>query len=78
MISYFQDYVTIGAVLGFGLFLCVLLLGVASVLRPNKPYAEKLQVCLAAMDLGFVGEIPGLSAAQKGEVEADLVTGDIV
>src|SRR5210317_1118022 len=43
MISYFQDYVTIGAVLGFGLFLVVLLLGVASVLRPNKPYAEKLQ-----------------------------------
>ena len=42
MISYFQDYVTIGAVLGFGLFLVVLLLGVASVLRPNKPYAEKL------------------------------------
>ena len=44
----------------------------------RMPYAEKLQVCLAAMDLGFVGEIPGLSAAQKGEVEADLVTGDIV
>ena len=43
MISYFQDYVTIAAVLGFGLFLVVLLLGVASVLRPNKPYAEKLQ-----------------------------------
>jgi len=42
MISYFQDYVTIGAVLGFGLFLVVLLLGVASVLRPNKPYEEKL------------------------------------
>ena len=42
------------------------------------PYAEKLQVCLAAMDLGFAGEIPGLSAAQRGEVEADLVKGDIV
>ena len=44
----------------------------------RMPYAEKLQVCLASMDLGFAGEIPGLSAAQKGEVEADLVTGDIV
>ena len=33
---------TIGAVLGFGIFLVVLLLGVASALRPNKPYEEKL------------------------------------
>ena len=44
----------------------------------NMPYAEKLQVCLAAMDLNFVKEIPGVSAAQREEVEADLVTGDIV
>ena len=50
MISYFQDYVTIGAVLGFGLFLVVLLLGVASVLRPNKPYAEKLQTYECGVD----------------------------
>ena len=50
MISYFQDYVTIAAVLGFGLFLVVLLLGVASVLRPNKPYAEKLQTYECGVD----------------------------
>ena len=50
MISYFQDYVTIGAVLGFGLFLVVLLLGVASVLRPNKPYPEKLQTYECGVD----------------------------
>ncbi len=50
MISYYQDYVTIGAVLGFGLFLVVLLLGVASVLRPNKPYAEKLQTYECGVD----------------------------
>ena len=50
MISYFQDYVTIGAVLGFGLFLVVLLLGVASVLRPNKPYEEKLQTYECGVD----------------------------
>ena len=28
------------------------------------PYAERLQVRLAAMDLGVVGELPDLSAAQ--------------
>ena len=50
MISYFQDYVTIGAVLGFGLFLVVLLLGVASVLRPNNPYPEKLQTYECGVD----------------------------
>ena len=50
MISYFQDYVTIGAVLGFGLFLVVLLLGVASVLRPNKPSEEKLQTYECGVD----------------------------
>ena len=50
MISYFQDYVTIGAVLGFGLFLVVLLLGVASVLRPNKPSPEKLQTYECGVD----------------------------
>ena len=54
MISYFQDYVTIGAVLGFGLFLVVLLLGVASVLRPNKPYAEKLQTYECGVDLSLI------------------------
>jgi len=42
--------VTIGAVLGFGLFLVVLLLGVASALRPNKPYEEKLQTYECGVD----------------------------
>ena len=33
---------------------------------------------MAAMDLGVVGELPGLSAAQQEEAEVDLVNGDIV
>ena len=37
------------------------------------PYAERLQVRLAAMDLGVVGELPDLSAAQQEEAEVDLV-----
>lgn len=41
---------TIAAVLGFGIFLCVLLLGVASVLRPNKPYPEKLETYECGVD----------------------------
>ena len=44
----------------------------------RMPYAEKLQVCLAAMELGFDGEIPGLSAAQQMKAKEDLVTGDMV
>jgi len=40
MISYFQNYVTVGAVLAFGMFFMLLLVGLASVLRPSKPYAE--------------------------------------
>ena len=50
MISYFQDYVTVAAVLGFGIFFMLLLVGVASVLRPNKPYAEKLQTYECGVD----------------------------
>ena len=42
----------------------------------RMPYAEKLRVCLAAMDIGFTGIIPGLSLAQQEEVVADLVKGD--
>ena len=41
-------------------------------------YAERLQVNLAAMELGYEGEIPGLSARQQMEAKEDLVTGDMV
>ena len=41
---------TIGAVRGFGLFLVVLLHGVASVLRQNKPSPEKLQTYECGVD----------------------------
>ena len=40
--------------------------------------AERLQVSLAAMELGFEGEIPGLRAGQEMEAKEDLVTGDMV
>ena len=41
-------------------------------------YAERLQVYLAAIELGYEGEIPGLSVRQQMEVKEDLVTGDMV
>ena len=44
----------------------------------SMPYAEKIQVALAARDLQFAREIPGLSAAERKAAEADLVKGDIV
>ena len=42
------------------------------------PYAERIKVSLAAMDLQFTKEIPGLSVADRKDAEADLVKGDIV
>ena len=42
------------------------------------PYAERIKVSLAAMDLQFTKEIPGLSVADQKDAEADLVKGDIV
>ena len=50
MISYFQNYVTVGAVLDFGMFFMLLLVGLASVLRPSKPYAEKLTTYECGVD----------------------------
>ena len=44
----------------------------------SMPYGERLQVSLAAMELGFKGEIPGLRAGQEMEAKKDLVQGDIV
>ena len=44
----------------------------------RKQYAEKLQVCLAAMELRFAGTVCCLSIAQQKEDEVDLVKGDIV
>jgi hypothetical protein len=52
--------------------------GVEPVRRWVMPYPERLQVCLAAMDLGVTGDLPGLSACQQREVEMDLVIGVIV
>ena len=40
----------------------------------RMPDAERLKVCLAAMELCFDGDIPGLSDA--GPAETDLVIGD--
>ena len=44
----------------------------------SMPYAERLQVSLAAMELGYEGEIPGLRAGHEMEARDDLVTGDMV
>ena len=42
------------------------------------PYAERIKVSLAAMDLQFTNDIPGLSVADRKDAQADLVKGDIV
>ena len=42
------------------------------------PYAERIKVSLAAMDLQCTKETPGLSVADQIDAESDLVKGDIV
>ena len=42
MISYFQDYITVGVVLSVGLVLMALVLSLSAVVRPNNPTSEKL------------------------------------
>ena len=41
MTSYFQDYLTVGFFAGLGALLVMVMLGVASILRPNNPSAAK-------------------------------------
>lgn len=42
MTAYFQDYLTVGAFLALGAVLVMIMLGVASVLRPSNPTRDKL------------------------------------
>ena len=42
MSPYFQDYITVAAFAALGVALVVLLLGVASVIRPSHPFETKL------------------------------------
>lgn len=41
MSTYFESYLTVGAFAALGVILVLVMLGVAAVLRPNKPTAEK-------------------------------------
>lgn len=42
MSVYFQDYVTVGAFIVLGIFLVVVMLGIARLLQPQNPTATKL------------------------------------
>ena len=50
MISYFQDYITVGVVLSVGIALMVLVTSLAAVLRPNNPTREKLTTYESGVD----------------------------
>ncbi|MGH8927063.1 MAG: NADH-quinone oxidoreductase subunit A [Acidimicrobiia bacterium] len=50
MSPYFQDYLTVGFFAGLGVLLVVIMLGVASVLRPNKPTAVKASTYECGVD----------------------------
>ena len=47
---YFQDYLTVGAFIGLGAVLVMVMLGVASVLRPSNPTKEKLTTYECGVD----------------------------
>lgn len=48
--SYFQDYLTVGAFAVLGVVLVLVMLGVASVLRPTNPTKEKLTTYECGVD----------------------------
>ena len=48
--SYFQDYLTVGAFALLGVVLVLVMLGVASVLRPTNPTKEKLTTYECGVD----------------------------
>jgi NADH-quinone oxidoreductase subunit A len=48
--SYFQDYLTVGAFAALGVVLVLVMLGVASVLRPTNPTKEKLTTYECGVD----------------------------
>jgi NADH:ubiquinone oxidoreductase subunit 3 (subunit A) len=50
MSSYFQDYLTVGFFAGLGAVLVMIMLGVASVLRPNKPSPAKASTYECGVD----------------------------
>ena len=50
MISYFQDYITVGVVLSVGLVLMTLVLSLSAVIRPNNPTSEKLTTYESGVD----------------------------
>ena len=50
MISYFQDYVTVGAMIGLGLVLFLVFISVSALLSPKKPTPEKVKTYECGVD----------------------------
>jgi NADH-quinone oxidoreductase subunit A len=50
MSTYFESYLTVGAFAALGVILVLVMLGVASVLRPNKPTPEKAETYECGVD----------------------------
>lgn len=50
MSPYFQDYLTVGAFVGLGVVLVMVMLGVASVLSPSNPTKAKLTTYECGVD----------------------------
>lgn len=50
MSEYFQSYLTVGAFAALGAILVLVMLGVAAVLRPNKPTAAKASTYECGVD----------------------------
>lgn len=50
MSTYFESYLTVGAFAALGVVLVLIMLGVAAVLRPNKPTPEKAETYECGVD----------------------------
>ena len=50
MISYFQDYVTVGAMIGLGLLSFLVFISLSALLSPKKPTPEKIKTYECGVD----------------------------
>ena len=50
MSAYFQDYITVGSFAALGVVLVIVMLGVASLLRPSNPSPAKLKTYECGVD----------------------------
>ena len=67
MISYFQDYVTVGAMIGLGLVLFLVFISVSALLSPKKPTPEKVKTYELTPGMAYAYQVGDLHSPHRTE-----------